>query len=143
MQFYFLSILLNGIAGYVLVSENSLENRLDEGEIGGSGYSFRAPGFLKNESFRLILGVLTMVTGLLKLLSATEGDLPVIGDLVPALTGLASGFTLILEFYHDRATVEDAGASFTLFLINHRRWVGFAAIAASALHFLFPGVLLL
>jgi hypothetical protein len=143
MQFYFLSILLNGIVGYLLVSENSLEDQIDDGEIGGNAGPSSIPGFFKNETFRLILGVLAMVTGLLKLLSATNGDLPVLGDIIPALVGFASGFTLILEFYHGRTTVEEGGASFTLFLINHRRWVGFAAIAAAALHFLFPGVLLL
>jgi hypothetical protein len=76
VQLYFLSILLNGLSGYVLgFSGNEPDT--------GMGNSLRFS--LNNSTFRLILGILTAVTGLLKLLSPIEGDVPVAGDLVPAI----------------------------------------------------------
>jgi hypothetical protein len=140
MQFYFLSILFNVIAGFFLVSE-SLGN-IETGESFSKHPAISA--FLKNESLRLILGVLCMVMGLLKILSSTRGDIPVIGDFFPAVAGLAAGFVLVYEFYRNQSVLEeDQAVSVGRFLLNHKKVVGFTAIAAAALHFLFPSVLLL
>jgi hypothetical protein len=129
--------------GFLLFSEST--DDADNGEVfSGDLGNPNIPVFLKNESFRLILGVLTMVVGLLKILSATKGDLPVIGDLVPAVVGLMAGFVLIFEFYHKQSVLEeDRPANVGRFLLDHKKMVGVAAIAAAALHFLFPTVLLL
>ncbi|GHT81538.1 hypothetical protein FACS1894130_13280 [Spirochaetia bacterium] len=97
----------------------------------------------------MILGILTVLTGLLKLLSATKGDIPVIGDFIPALLGLAAGFILIVEFYRSHSSLDSDMVSaehtekVTQLLVKNRRVVGFIALASAALHFLFPGVLLL
>ncbi|MDR2786731.1 MAG: hypothetical protein LBB83_12550 [Treponema sp.] len=116
----------------------------------GKGENFSGhpavPAFLKNESFRLILGVLSMVMGLLKILSSTGGDIPVIGDLFPAVAGLAAGFVLVFDFYRNQSVLEEdqtVNVNVGRFLLNHKKAVGFTAIAAAALHFLFPSVLLL
>jgi hypothetical protein len=140
IQFYFLSILFNVVAGFCLVSES-----LDNTEKGESFSKHPAvPAFLKNESLRLILGVLSMVMGLLKILSSTQGDIPVIGDLFPAAAGLVAGFVLVFDFYRNQSVLEeDQTVNAGRFLLNHKKAVGFAAIAAAALHFLFPSVLLL
>jgi hypothetical protein len=135
VQFYFLSILLNGLSGYILSfgrdePEGSIENSLR--------FS------LNNSTFRLILGILTTVTGLLKLLSPTEGDIPIIGDLLPALLGLAAGFILFFGYYRDRTTVESEKVSrFDETLNRYKKWLGFIMIASSVLHFLFPRALFL
>jgi hypothetical protein len=135
VQFYFLSILLNGLSGYILgfgrdEPEGSIENSLR--------FS------LNNSTFRLILGILTTVTGLLKILSPTEGDIPVIGDLLPALLGLAAGFVLFFGYYRDRTTVESEKVSrFDETLSRYKKWLGFLMLASSALHFLFPRALFL
>ncbi|MDR2071691.1 MAG: hypothetical protein LBP81_09795 [Treponema sp.] len=138
-----MSILFNVLAGFFLISESS-----GEAEKGGdfsehSGH-LTIPAFLKNESLRLILGVLSMLMGLLKILSSTNGDIPVIGDLFPAAAGLVAGFVLVFDFYRNQSTLEeDQPVNAGRFLLNHKKVVGFAAIAAAALHFLFPSVLLL
>ncbi|GHV90858.1 hypothetical protein AGMMS50268_13610 [Spirochaetia bacterium] len=135
IQFYFLSIVFNAAAGFVLINEgtdveNSIESSLK--------FSFR------NETFHLILGILTMVTGLLKLLSSTPGDIPIIGDLLPAVTGLAAGFILLFGYYQSRSVIEDdKNTRIGEIVSKNRKWIGFAALIVAALHFLFPQALLL
>jgi uncharacterized membrane-anchored protein len=135
IQFYFLSILFNAVAGYIL----SIDRKEDEGSLDtGLKFSFR------NDTFRLVLGILTMVVGLLKLLSSTQGDIPVIGDLIPAVVGFGAGFTLIFEYYNSRSALNtEKTDKLALFLEHNKKWIGFIAIASAALHFLFPSVLLL
>ncbi|MDR1373714.1 MAG: hypothetical protein LBJ24_01945 [Treponema sp.] len=135
IQIYFLSIFLNALAGYVLVIGGE-EERTD------SETQFRFS--INNGTFRLILGVLTAITGLLKLLSPVQGDVPVAGDLFSALAGLAAGLILLFDFYRSRSSLvperlEKAGD----FLLQGRKWIGFAVIAAAILHFMFPAVPLL
>jgi hypothetical protein len=135
IQFYFLSVLLNAAAGFVLFSNSGEgERSAIEDEIHFS---------LQNETFRLILGVLCAITGLLKLLSPVEGDIPVIGDLVPAVAGLAAGFVLLFDYYHGRSFIEEGDGKMKAVITVNRRWIGFAVMAASVLHFFVPGVLLL
>ncbi len=98
----------------------------------------------RDETFRLVLGILTGVTGFFKLLTAVRGDVPVIGDLVPAFAGLAGGFTLLYEFYKTRSTIEqDNLPPFIQKIITGRRYVGVACLVAAGFHFLFPTILFL
>jgi hypothetical protein len=135
IQFYFLSVLFNALTGYILgIEQKEDEDSLEE----GIKFSFR------NGTFRLVLGVLTMITGLLKLLSSTRGDIPVIGDIIPAIAGLGAGFILVFEYYNTRSALNtEKSENFVRFLENNKRWMGFIAMASAALHFLFPSVLFL
>jgi hypothetical protein len=135
IQFYFLSILLNGLAGYVLITNPDDEDTgLDTG--------FRLS--LKNETYRLILGILTIVIGFLKILSVVQGDIPVVGDLIPALAGFLAGFVLVFEYYRNRSTLEpEHTEKIEMLLIHNKKWIGFLALTAAGLHFLFPSVLFL
>jgi uncharacterized membrane-anchored protein len=136
IQFYFLSIFFNAVSGYVLAMENQKEDRTFEAA--GSTFS------LDNETIRLVLGILTLVSGLLKLLSVIEGDIPVIGDLLPAVFGLLAGFILIFDYYHTKTNIESEKSELIeRILIKNKRWIGFVAIASAVLHFLFPSVLFL
>jgi hypothetical protein len=133
IQLYFLSIFLNAIAGFVLVSGS-----------GDGDMEIRTGVSLNNETLRLVLGILSMIVGVLKLLSATEGDIPVLGDLVPALTGFIAGFILIYEYYREHSTLEpEKIAAVIAVLLDHKKIIGFLSMIAGALHFLFPKVLLL
>jgi hypothetical protein len=135
IQFYFLSILFNALTGYIL----GIEQKEDEDSLGkGIGFSFR------NDTFRLVLGILTMATGLLKILSASQGDIPIIGDIIPAIVGFGAGFILIFEYYNTRSALNTEKAEkLALFLDHNKRWLGFIALASAALHFLFPSALFL
>lgn len=136
LQFYFLSILLNAITGVILLFADE-----DAADI---GVSERIPAFARDETIRLMIGILAGVTGFFKLLTAIRGDVPVIGDLVPALAGLAGGFTLIYEYYRTRADVDETALPvFIRSVVSSKRYVAFACIGAACLHFLFPNVLFL
>ncbi len=136
LQFYFLSILLNTVTGLVLLFA-------DRDEIDTLS-QVQVPAMARDETFRLVLGILTGVTGFFKLLTAVRGDVPVIGDLVPAFAGLAGGFTLLYEFYKTRSTIEqDNLPPFIQKIITGRRYVGVACLVAAGFHFLFPTILFL
>lgn len=134
LQFYFLSVLLNALAGYILISED------DVGVL-----EFKSSFSLKDETLRLVTGILSVVTGLLKILSPVEGDVPVVGDLVPAITGFLAGFVLIFEYYRGRTSLEITANVDRIdrILVSNKKIIGVAAIIAAGLHFLFPKVLLL
>jgi hypothetical protein len=135
IQFYFLSILLNGLSGYVLITNPGDE---DTGLDSGFRLSF------KNETCCLILGILTIVIGFLKILSAVQGDVPVVGDLIPALAGFLAGFVLVFEYYRSRSTLEpEHTEKIEMLLVHNKKWIGFLALAVAGLHFLFPSVLFL
>ncbi len=134
LQFYFLSILFNTATGLVLLVTDG-EDRVSEGKL---------PVFVFDETFRLVLGILTAVTGFFKLLTAVRGDIPVIGDLLPAIAGLAGGFALLYEFYKTRSTVEDVQLPPVVQrIVEGKRYVGIVSIIAAACHFLFPTVIFL
>ena len=136
LQFYFLSVLLNALTGFVLL----FVDKDDPDTVPGG----MIPAIMHDETFRLILGILACVTGFFKLLTAVRGDIPVIGDLLPAFAGLAGGFTLLYEFYKQRSTVdEDTLPPVVQKIVAGRRYVGISCLLAAALHFLFPTVLFL
>ena len=136
LQFYFLSILLNLIMGFILLFADK-----DDVE---SFHGIKMPEIAYDETFRLIVGILSGITGFFKLLTAVRGDVPVIGDLFPALVGLAGGFTLLYEFYRSRSSIEeDTLPPFVQKIVSSKRYVGIACIIAAVLHFLFPTILFL
>lgn len=99
---------------------------------------------LNNETLRLALGVLAALTGILKILSPVSGNIPVAGDLIPALAGLAGGFILVFEFYRGRTSINSPAAGRISEIIEkNRKLTGFVCIAVAALHFVFFPVLFL
>lgn len=134
IQFYFLSIVLNFFAGYALLFDPEAKT----GALEGVRELFR------DETLRLVLGVLAMTIGVFKLLSAVRGDIPIIGDIFPAAAGLLSGFALVLEYYRSRTTLHvKASDKIHLIFVKNRKWLGIGAIMASFAHFLFPTVVFL
>lgn len=132
LQFYFLSILCNALAGYALITDSEAKSSILDG----------IRSYVLDETFRLVLGVLTMVVGFFKILSVIRGDIPVIGDILPGAAGLVAGFSLLFEFYKSRSTVIDEQTEkIETFLTTNRKWVGYAAIISAGTHFLFPTVL--
>jgi len=139
-QLYFLSILCNGLAGFLISYGDSFN--VGYGEGGAKPYS-------ESGSFRLVLGILAAATGFLKLLAPVK--VPILGDLVPAIAGLAAGFLLLYGFHRARISANgngDDGGAGRLdvvgdVLLRHRKPIGIACMAAAALHFLFPTALFL
>ncbi len=135
-QFYFLSIFMNLLAGLALAHE-SLEERM-------AIRSFLNPELLIRPSFQLIVGIITAIVGFFKFLSVTDGNVPVVGDLLPAVVGLAAGFTLILMYYQDRSTVNSpTSETLQAIFVKNRTVIGLLALITAVLHFFFHSVLFL
>jgi hypothetical protein len=134
LQFYFLSILANLLAGVALTAEY---------------LAGRFPGFtpfrdlLSRRGYRASVGVLAALIGFLKLLiRSSAADVPFVGDLIPALLGLAMGASLLLQVVRERSDLPPVGRLERVAL-TYRVPLGFAGIAAAVLHFLLPAALFL
>ena len=128
LQFYFLSVFLNALAGYFLFfGEN------------GCICEFKKDFPIQGETCVLITGILSALTGLIKLFSPVAG-IPIIGDLIPAITGVLCGFVLLFEYYRRRSSIEDSEHVKKVegLLVGNKKLLGAAAFIAAVLHFLFP-----
>jgi len=137
IQLYFLSILCNGVAGYLLFSMND-----------GEDSSPRFP--INNPTFYLVLGILSAVTGILKLLSpipygvnSVRGVL-VFGDLIPALAGIVAGIVFIFGLYRKEGAqssgeLDRIGTS----LLALKKPIGMGLMATALIHFVFGQILFL
>lgn len=135
-QFYFLSILLNLLSGIALAYD-SLDEKF-------SLSAFFNRDFFKRPGFRITVGILTFLVGVFKFLSVTRGNVPVVGDLLPAVMGLILGSTLLVMYYQDRSSVAGPFVqAFDSIFIKNRTVFGTLGIITAILHFLFPSVLLL
>ena len=132
VQIYFLSILLNLLGGFGLASETMVERI--------SGFRIFTDFFEGRTRLKITVGILSFVIGILKLLSSM--DVPVAGDLIPALCNIAVGIALTLDYYRDRS---EAGTSERLndFFARNSSIIGVAAVVFGVLHFFLPRVLLL
>ena len=167
LQFYFLSILLNLIIGLILVyatnfmaeesavaatadgtdstdeSDENVEDSADDAPKSAKNI-FANPLFFDDPTFRLVTAILSALVGLMKLLSTVQGDMPLIGDLIPAVAGLAGAFALLIEYYSQKS---DVGFNLPVFLtsifVGGRKYLGIFCILAGILHFIFPRVLFL
>jgi len=142
LQFYFLSVAANLLAGLELLAE-----------FYGERYPALAQlhGLLGRRWSRAALGAVAAAAGLLKLLlRPTPGDVRVVGDLVPALVGLALGASLLLHVAREKAgQAAEPTRPFTGLgwlekaLLTYRMPLGALGVVTAVLHFLVPGALLL
>ncbi|MBQ5491565.1 MAG: hypothetical protein IIT68_05875 [Treponema sp.] len=172
VQFYLLSILLNILAGLILVMLSPLSQKetasvpatvedsdplaeddpFADVETAGSassegvqktGGAVQMLTQVDSKLFRLVVGILSVFVGLMKLLSVYRNDVPVIGDLLPAVAGFAGGATLLIDYYLSTTSEETNLPSFVqAVLVDGRKYVGIGCLAVAVLHFLFPGVVL-
>ena len=188
LQFYFLSILLNLIAGLIFIyvtnddneaslvlsdsssgddfsvsgaetsadfnpetddldfgdSSASSESKKGEKSFGAGGFKALAVPFFGDKTLQLVVGILSALTGLMKLLSPIQYSYVVIGDLIPSLAGLAAGAVLLLDWYQERSDVElPLPESLQNIYTGGRKYLGIFCIIAAVLHFIFPLVLFL
>ena len=135
-QFYFLSILTNILAGITLAFDR-MDGRLRLHKVFN-------PDLFRHAGFRLGLGVITFVTGFLKLLSVTPGTPPVVGDLFPAVMGLLLGFALSFQYYQERTEVQSSTVvSLDKVFGRHGANLGIVGVVAGVLHFFLNRVLFL
>ncbi|MBO5123756.1 MAG: hypothetical protein J6C11_01380 [Spirochaetaceae bacterium] len=146
LQFYFLSILLNLVTGLVLFCETDRAQDdfsfSSEPEETSSGNPIL--DLMESKNFKLVLGVLSVLVGLLKLLSVVQDGVPVVGDLLPAVAGLVGGFCVLLQFYMETNSIDYApnGLIQKLF-VDSRRTIGICCLVVATLHFVFPRAIFL
>jgi hypothetical protein len=134
LQFYFLSILANILAGAALASEY-LAGRFTV------FVPFRE--LLSRRAWQASLGVLAAAVGFLKLLiRSSAADVPVVGDLIPALLGMAMGASLLLHVVREKSDLPPMGR-LERAALAYRVPLGFTGIVVAILHFLLPGALFL
>jgi len=135
-QFYLLSVLANMIAGLTLAGDY-LGERLP---FLASFKNLRA-----NKAAQTIIAVLAVAVGIVKLIVLSPGEnIPVVGDILPALTGILLGALLLVEAY--RPTVESRGESLEKLsrtVLTYRVPVGIAGVVIALVHFLFPAAVVL
>jgi len=140
VQLYLLSIILNALIGLLLIFGDT-----KEGDSTAKGFRL----FLLSGGFRLVLGILAAITGILKLLSPMfiGTKIPLFEDMLPAVAGIAAGFVLIFGFYRENSVKrDDAGGNLDRIgdmFLHYKKAVGIFLLAAAALHFLFPTALFL
>jgi len=144
IQLYFLSILCNGLCGYILFAGNEGEESEDS-PVDSINRSMRFS--LNTPTFHLVLGILCAVTGVLKLLSPTMDGILLLGDLIPSAAGIIAGILLIFGIYRQDISAAPENPSaldlFAVSLLRFRKAIGLGLIIVAFLHFLFPQALFL
>ncbi len=135
-QFYLLSVVSCVLTGLVL-SGDYLGARVP------ALATFRA--WLESRGAALALGLVTAVIGFLKLFIRAPGDsVAVVGDLLPAVTGLAVGATLFFEaLLRKPSTPERRVERYAKAVLTYRIPLGLVGVAVALLHFLFPQAVIL
>jgi len=137
VQLYFLSIILNGLAGLLLVFGDTIE-----GDSTAKGIRL----FVSSGGFRLVLGILAALTGFLKFLSPYNDTTPILGDLLPAVAGIGAGFILIFGFYRENSVKNNDEGNLDRIgdaLLRYKKAAGVVLLVVAVLHFLFPPALFL
>ena len=133
LQFYFLSVLANILAGLTLTSDYLAEK-------------FKAflpfKELFSKKNVKTTIGIVAFVVGFLKLLLPV--DKVIVGDFLPALAGLAMGAGLILGIIKERGTVSaEKVDSLEKAVTNYRVPLGIGGLVIAVLHFLIPSALFL
>ncbi len=102
---------------------------------------FSKNSVLNDKFFQLVIGLLSIITGVFKLLSAING-IPLFGDLIPALAGLLGGAALLLGYYVEKSSADLELPSFLQkVFIDNKKVIGMVCMASAVIHFVIPGVL--
>jgi len=135
IQLYFLSIICSGIAGYILFA-------------GKDGDIDMLP--IDNPTFHLVLGIISAVTGVLKLLSPLPSSMDaargviILGDLIPSAAGIVAGLVLIFGLYRRDVSAKDGELDrIGTNLLAFRKPIGIALLCVAVVHFIFGELLFL
>ncbi len=136
LQFYFLSVIFNFLGG-LLLSAEFLMDRIPR-------VSPFADFFTENPAYKFILACCCFFTGIFKLLSSIEGDVPVAGDLLPALSGMLTGFLLAYDYYKNKSdNLSPLAEKIEAVLVRNKTGFGIAGMIIAVIHFIFPRILFL
>jgi hypothetical protein len=132
LQFYLLSVLTLILSGAAL--------------IGASGRAFdqEVTRVLNRTWVKISLGAFTLLVGVVKLVvAATPDSAAVVGDLLPALAGIAVGLALGAEAWVNRAGQSAEAEKINRAASFYRIPLGIVAIATAVAHFFVPATVIL
>lgn len=136
VQVYFLLVLTNILGGAILAKQGLKKSFVEKWETFFQVFEGRY--------FRGVLGLVTFVTGFLGLIFVLPGDQIFLGDLLPSLTALFTGTTLIIGFYQkERDATANSLDHLEDVLIKNKMIVGLLSIAFGIIHFISPTVIFL
>ena len=136
VQLYFLSIVLNGLIGFLLVFGD-----ITEGTSTDKGIRL----FFSSWGGRLVIGIIAAIMGVLKFLLPMARP-PILGDMFPALAGIVAGFILIFGFYRENSAKSDNEGNLDRIgdmFLHYKKIAGIVLLAVAVLHFLLPNALFL
>lgn len=132
VQFYFLAIFINLIGGFYFANE-VFEKKFPAVK--------SIVSFFDNSNSKLVFAIIAGITGLFKIISVYDDDIPVVGDLFIAITS----FGICLYFLGDTICKNEKTAEklqiFYTIADKFKILIGITAIILSILHFFFPGVI--
>ena len=135
-QIYLLSILTLVLASITL-GFDELDERLRVS-------SFFSESVFKSPGFAFGLGMVTLLVGFFQFLSVHPDDTIILGDLVPAATGMVLGATLILVYYKGKSTVESAFVErLDRLLLQRSASLAYLGLLVAVVHFFLHRVLFL
>ena len=132
VQFYALSIFVNLVGGLILAAGDRDDGQTIFGKV---------QSILGGKNIKFLFGIVSAIIGFFKILTPAEGDIPVIGDLLPALSGMAIGVVLLLDFFKSSTDITTKSIeSLDLIFLSNKKIIGIAGIISAVLHFLMPSV---
>ncbi len=135
VQFYVLSILVNLIGGLLLAGD-AISKKISTLEF--------SQNILKSQTYTLTFAIIAAIAGLFKIISVFDGDVYVIGDLLPAAASLAIAIYFFCKYLLEKKGVlEGTLGVIDVFIEKYKSFTGIACIVIAFLHFLFPRVIFL
>ena len=131
LPFYFLSVTTNLMMGGIL-----LLSAKDKEE-----FSIKYP-LLNDPTFLLVLLIFSGISAVFKLLSPVEGNTPIIGDIVPVLSGVL-GCIVFFERWVKASENQLTLPPFFARILTFEQPIGFFCLFAGVTHLLFSSVLFL
>lgn len=134
-QFYLLSVFINVVAGLTLAGDY-LGDRV---ALLASFKSMR-----ENRTALIVIGLIAVGIGVITFFVRAPGDsVPVVGDLLPSLAGIAQGLALLVEAFRQKVESRGAqGEKLSKAVLTYRVPAGITGVAIALLHFLFPAAVI-
>lgn len=130
LQFYFLAVLFNFLAGLILCSEYIKE---------------KIPAFtgliqfLDSKETKFVIGVITLIAGIFKLIVPL--GIVIIGDFIPAVASVGLGLALLMDFFKESTTINsDTIEKLDSLLLSNKNRIGGLGLLIAVIHFFFAGV---
>ncbi len=139
-QLFTLFALSLGYSGLVL-GFSFFDEKLRCGEL------FHEEGLSSPRSL-IILSIVMGILSVLKLIFAFPGDIPVIGDILPALAGILASIMLMAEYFLKKA-MEDGReldgffARIEVLFLGRKTLIGVILVIIALVHFIIPSVVVI